>query len=67
MFHFKQCPQCGDWVDTEKRHVTAIQNGVPIYLHHDWCAEVYVEEVSHVHEYIPGASEHERRYRNLSV
>lgn len=49
MNQYEKCNHCGEWIDTaSERHVVGyagLVNRVKVYLHHDWCSEVY--ESSH--------------------
>jgi hypothetical protein len=45
---YKKCEHCGDWINIHEKHVTGTVDGKTVYLHHDWCADVYVGNITNV-------------------
>jgi len=45
---YKRCKKCNGFVDTTKYYVTAMVNGISVYLHADFCAEYYPAILEHV-------------------
>ena len=45
---FQVCEKYHGFVDTTKYYVTATVNGIPVYLHADFCRDYYPETLENV-------------------
>jgi hypothetical protein len=46
--HFQHCGKCSGYVDTTKYYITAMVNGMIVYLHPDFCADYYPATLDNV-------------------